>query len=237
LRLFLYNPGTQRKEFFVSTTTKPTPRPIDDEIDLVPLLQALWSSKITVVATTFAGAAISFVLGITSAEQWNASTYITKSSLYSLYGGVKEQYASTSASPPPLDTKLYSSIQNDMFYTAMGVMTANAVTLKETTPKSNNNGPVIYIASTTATTEDRARTLLTSALDSANTDAIKLNLPALAAGNNVRAFNTLDEVKATNSKNPKKFLLLGAFLGLILGSLFVIGRFLTQQYKKNNHAL
>lgn len=149
---------------------------------------------------------------------------------------MKEQDANTSVSPPALETKLYSSIQNDMFYTAMGVMTANAITLKETAPKSENNGPVIYIASTTAATEEQARAQLKSALGSANSDAIRLNLPALAAGNNIRAFNTLDEAKVTNSRNPKKFLLLGAFLGLMLGSLFVIGRFLIQQYKHNNPA-
>ncbi len=220
----------------MSIRTNSTPRPADDEIDLVPLLHALWSSKKTVIATTVAGAAISFAISAAAPEQWSASAYITKSSLYSLYNGVKEQYANTSVSPPPLETKLYSSIQNDMFYTAMGVMTANAITLRETAPKSGNNEPVIYIASTTAVTEDQARAQLKSVLDSANTDAINLNLPALAAGNSVRAFNTLDEVKVANSKNPKKFLLLGAFLGLILGSSFVIGRFLMRRYKQNYQA-
>lgn len=215
----------------MSISTNSKPRSTDDEIDLIPLLLALWSSKKTVIATTVAGAAVSFAINATAPEQWTASTYITKSSLYSLYKAVKDNDASIQANPPPQETELYSSIQNDMFYTAMGVMAAQSVNVKETAPKTGKNEAILYIASATATTEALARSQLKSALDTANTDAIALNLPALASDNNVRAFNALDDVKAANTRPSKKFTFLGGFLGLILGSLFVISRFLIQQHQ------
>ena len=197
----------------MSISTNSKPRPTDDEIDLIPLLQALWSSKKTVIATTVAGAIASFTISATSPEQWTASNYITKSSLYSLYKEVKEKDATPSLNMPPLEAELYSSIQNDVFYTAMGVMAANAITLKETVPKTGKNESVLYIASATAATEALARAQLKAALDTANAQAIALNLPSLPTGNSVRAFNTLDEAKITSSKNTKKMALLGGFLG------------------------
>jgi hypothetical protein len=107
---------------------------------------------------------------------------------------------------PPLEAELYSSIQNDVFYTAMGVMAANAITLRETVPKTGKNESVLYIASATAATEALARAQLKAALDTANAQAIALNLPSLSTGNNsVRAFNTLDEAKITSSKTRKKW--------------------------------
>ena len=171
-----------------------------------------------------------------SPEQWTASNYITKSSLYSLYKEVKEKDASPSLNVPPLEAELYSSIQNDVFYTAMGVMATNAITLKETVPKTGKNESVLYIASATAATEELARAQLKAALETANAQAIALNLPSLPTGNSVRAFNTLDEAKITNSKNTKKMALLGGFLGLILGSFFVIGKFLIRQYKHTHRS-
>ncbi|CRM56969.1 hypothetical protein [Pseudomonas sp. 52 E 6] len=79
-----------------------------------------------------------------------------------------------------------------------------------------------------------ASSQLKSAMDNANTQAIALNLPALAAGNTLKAFNTLDEIKTSTTKNTKKYAFLGAFLGLILGSVFVLGRFFIRQYKQSN---
>lgn len=73
-------------------------------------------------------------------------------------------------------------------------------------------------------------------MDTANNEAIALNLPALAPENSVRAFNTLDEVKIGNSKNNKKPAALGAFLSLVLGGIFVIGSVLLRQYKNSNPA-
>lgn len=220
----------------MSISTNSKPRPTDDEIDLIPLLQALWSSKKTIIATTVAGAIASFTISATSPEQWTASNYITKSSLYSLYKEVKEKDATPSMNMPPLEAELYSSIQNDVFYTAMGVMAANAITLRETVPKTGKNESVLYIASATAATEALARAQLKAALDTANAQAIALNLPSLPTGNSVRAFNTLDEAKITSSKNTKKMALLGGFLGLILGSFFVIGKFLIRQYKHTHRS-
>ena len=220
----------------MSISTNSKPRPTDDEIDLIPLLQALWASKKTVITTTVAGAIVSFTISAMSPEQWTASNYITKSSLYSLYKEVKEKDASPSLNVPPLEAELYSSIQNDVFYTAMGVMATNAITLKETVPKTGKNESVLYIASATAATEELARAQLKAALETANAKAIALNLPSLPTGNSVRAFNTLDEAKITNSKNTKKMALLGSFLGLILGSFFVIGKFLIRQYKHTHRS-
>ena len=220
----------------MSISTNPKTRPTDDEIDLIPLLQTLWSSKKTVIATTVMGAIFLFLITAMSPDQWTASTYITKSSLYSLYKEVKEKDASTSVNSPPLETKLYNSIQNDVFYTAIGVMAANSITLKETVPKTGKNESILYIASATATTAELARAQLKAALNTANNQAIALNLPSLSTGNNVRAFNTLDEAKIANSKNTRKFALLGGFLGFILGSFFVIGRFIIHQYKQTNRS-
>ncbi|WP_330214230.1 Wzz/FepE/Etk N-terminal domain-containing protein [Pseudomonas sp. AM8] len=216
----------------MSTSTNSNSRRTDDEIDLIPLIQALWTSKKILIATTVAGAIASYAIYATAPAQWTASTYLTKASLYSLYKEVKEKEPAPTAIPHSLETDLYSSIQNDVFYTAMGVMAAQAITLKEVPPKTGKNESFLYVASTTATTEESARTQLKSALDTANNEAMALNLPALASGKSVRAFNVLDEVKTVNNKNSKKLLALGAFLGFILGSFFVLGRLLTRQYKQ-----
>ncbi|WP_339438678.1 MULTISPECIES: Wzz/FepE/Etk N-terminal domain-containing protein [unclassified Pseudomonas] len=218
----------------MSSPTHSNDRPNDDEIDLIPLIQALWASKITIIATTIVGAAASLALYASSPEQWTASTYITKPSLYSLYKEVNKKDAPATADPLSLETKLYSTIQNDIFYSAMGVMAANSVALKDTPPKSGGSEPVLYIASITATTAALASSQLKSAMDNANTQAIALNLPALAAGNTLKAFTTLDEIKTSTTKNTKKYAFLGAFLGLILGSVFVLGRFFIRQYKQSN---
>ena len=233
---FLYNLRMQIKEFFVSSPTNSNVRSNDDEIDLIPLVQALWHSKITVIVTTAVGTVASLALSATSPEQWTASTYITKPSLYSLYKEINEKDAPAKASPLSLETKLYSTIQNDIFYSAMGVMAAKSVTLKDAPPKSGGNEPVLYVASTTATSAEAASAQLKSAMDIANTEAIALNLPALAAGNTLKAFNTLDDVKTSTTKSTKKFAFMGAFLGLVLGSVFVLGRFFIRQYKQSHRA-
>lgn len=218
----------------MSSPTNSNARSNDDDIDLIPLIQALWNSKITIMASTAVGAVASLAFFASSPEQWTASTYITKPSLYSLYKEINEKDAPTKASPLSLETKLYSTIQNDIFYSAMGVMAAKSVTLKDTPPKSGRNEPILYIASTTATTASVASAQLKSAMETANTEAIALNLPALATGNTLKAFNTLDEVKTSTTKSTKKFAFLGAFLGLVLGSVFVLGRFFIRQYKPSN---
>ncbi|MBT1258810.1 hypothetical protein KHP07_00450 [Pseudomonas sp. VS40] len=206
----------------------------DDEIDLIPLVQVLWHSKITIILTTLVGTVASLALSATSPEQWTASTYITKPSLYSLYKEINEKDAAAKAGALSSETKLYSTIQSDIFYSAMGVMAAQSVTLKEMPPKLRGNEPVLYVASTTAMTAALATAQLKSAMEAANTEAIALNVPALAAGNTLKAFNTLDVVKISTTKSTKKFAFLGAFLGLILGSAFVLGRFFIRQRKQSN---
>lgn len=69
----------------------------------------------------------------------------------------------------------------------MGVMATHSVVLKDTPPKPGGGDPVLYIARTTATTA------------------------ALAAGNTLKAFNTLDEIKTSTTKNTKKYAFRGAF--------------------------
>lgn len=218
----------------MSSPTHSNARSNDDDIDLIPLIQALWNSKITIMASTAVGAVASLAFFAASPEQWTASTYITKPSLYSLYKEINEKDAPAKASSLSLETKLYSTIQNDIFYSAMGVMAAKSVTLKDTPPKSSGNEPVLYIASTTATTAAVASAQLKSAMETATTEAIALNLPALAAGNTLKAFNTLDDIKTSTTKSTKKSAFLGAFLGLVLGSIFVLGKFFIRQYKPSN---
>ncbi|MGY2364322.1 Wzz/FepE/Etk N-terminal domain-containing protein [Pseudomonas azotoformans] len=216
----------------MSSPTNSKARTNDDEIDLIPLVQALWKSKITIITAAAVGIAASLALSASIPEQWTASTYITKPSLYSLYKEVNEKDAPATPSPQSLETKLYSTIQNDVFYSAMGVMAAKSVSLKDIPPKSGAGEPVLYIASTTATTAEQATAQLKSAMAIASTEAVALNLPTLDARNTLKAFNTLDDVKTYTTKSTKKFVFLGAFLGLILGSVFVLGRFFIRQYKQ-----
>lgn len=212
----------------ISTKSKPL---ADDEIDLVPLIQALWSNKAIILATTLAGAAISLSLYAVSPKQWTASTYINKSSLYNLYEEVKEKEGTSNVSPQPVEPLLYNAIQNDIFYTAIGVMTSQAITVKETTPKTGRNESVLYIASATAPTAEQASAQLNGALESANSEALALNLPALATESSIRAFNTLDEVKIVNNKNAKKLSAIGGLFGFFLGCAFIVGRFMIRRYK------
>lgn len=128
----------------MSSPTNSNARPHDDEIDLIPLIQTLWNSKITIIATTVVGAVAALTLSATSPEQWTASTYITKPSLYSLYKEINEKDAPAKASPLSLETKLYSTIQNDIFYSAMGIMAAKSVALKDAPPPLNRAGVSRY---------------------------------------------------------------------------------------------
>lgn len=222
----------------MSISTNSKNRSNDDEIDLIPLIQALWANKLTVLAAAFAGAVISLSIYLTSAEEWTASTYITKSSLYNLYKELNESEVAPDNSPQQVRLQIYSSIQDDIFYTAMGVMASQSITLKESAPKTGKNEAVLYIASVTAPTAEQAEFQLKTVMDTANNQSIALNLPAQASKNSLRAFNVLDETKVTGNKNKNntKPAALGAFLGLILGGAFVIGRFLIRKHKKPNHA-
>ncbi len=205
----------------------------DDEIDLIPLLQALWAGKIILIATAAAGAAVAFAFYATTAEQWTASTYLTKSSRYNWYKEVKQDDPPTNPNQPPIENRLYGAIQNDAFFTALGVMTAKSIDVRESAPKIGGGESALYVASATAPTGEQAQTRLQAALESANKEAIALNLPASVGENSMRAFNTLSDIKVAKIENSKKSIPLGGFLGLIVGSLFVLGRFLILQYKQN----
>ena len=216
----------------MSSPTPPDTRFKDDEIDLLPLVQALWRHKVTVLLTTAAGTVVSLLLLAASPDQWTASTYLSKPSLYNLYVEVRGEDDTSSPNQQPVESQLYNSIQNDIFYTAMGVLASQYIAVKETTPKTGRNESVLYIASSTAPTAEQASAQLMSALDDANKTAIKLNLPSVSAESDLKAFNTLDDVKVTHYKKTKKLAMLGALFGLILGCAFVVGSFLIQQYNK-----
>lgn len=216
----------------MSSPTNPDTRFKDDEIDLLPLIQALWRHKVTVLITTVAGTVVSLLLLAASPDQWTASTYLSKPSLYNLYAEVRGEDDTSSPNQQPVESQLYNSIQNDIFYTAMGVLASQYIAVKETTPKTGRNESVLYIASSTAPTAEQASAQLMSALNDANKTAIKLNLPSVSAESGLKAFNTLDDVKVTHYKKTKKLAMLGALFGLILGCAFVVGRFLIQQYNK-----
>jgi hypothetical protein len=219
----------------VSPSTNTQSRSDDYEVDLIPMIQALWASKITIVATTASGAAIALSIYAATPEQWTASTYITKSSLYSLYNEIEEQGGSSDRKNQLLEPmKLYSSIQNEMFYTAMGVMAAKSVTLKETPPGSAANESPLYIASFTTTTAAQAATHLKAVMERANTEAVALSVPTMPPDKNLKAFNVLDEVKTSPVEKSKKNTFLGALLGLFLSSAYVIGRFLARHCKKRD---
>ena len=216
----------------MSSPTNPDTRPKDDEIDLLPLIQALWRHKFIVLIATVAGTVVSLLLLTVSPDQWTASTYLSKPSLYNLYVEVRGEDDTSITHQQPVESLLYNSIQNDIFYTAMGVLAAQYITVKETTPKTGKNESVLYIASSTAPTAEQASAQLMSALDNANKSAINLNLPSVSAENGLKAFNALDEVKVAHNKKTKKLAILGTLFGLLLGCAFVIGRFLVQQYNK-----
>ena len=216
----------------MNSSTNANSRFRNDEIDLLPLVQALWHHKVTVLAATVAGTVVSLLFLAASPDKWTASTYLSKPSLYNLYVEVREKEGTSSANPQPVESLLYNAIQNDMFYTAMGVLASQYITVKETPPKTGRNESVLYIASSTAPTAEQASAQLMSALDKANKRAVTLNLPSLSAENGLKAFNALDDIKVVNSKKTKMLAVLGTLFGLILGCAFVIGRFLIQQYNK-----
>lgn len=214
----------------MSRSTPPDTRFKDDEVDLLPLAQALWRHKVTVLAATVAGTVVSLLFLVASPDKWTASTYLSKPSLYDIYAEVTGRDGTSSTNQQPAESLLYKSIQNDVFYTAMGILASQYITVKETLPKAGRNESVLYIVSSTATTAEQASAQLISALDKANKRAITLNLPSLSAENGIKAFNQLDDEKVINDKKTKTLSILGALLGFILGCTLVIGRFLIKHY-------
>lgn len=209
----------------MSSMTIPNDRHRDDEIDLLPFILALWKSKIKIIAATLLGVAISFAVFYTSAPKWIASTYISKPSLLSLYNEMRSTDIAPTAEQPS-ELRLYNSIQDDVFNTAMGIMTANGV-VSSGTPQ-----PYIFRVSSTASTRELAESRLKSALETANTQALKLNLPSLAGDNRLRAFNPLSDFSSFNSKSLKPYLAPGIFIGFVFGCLVALIPLLTFHFKR-----
>ncbi|MGY2398155.1 Wzz/FepE/Etk N-terminal domain-containing protein [Pseudomonas sp. SDO5271_S396] len=199
----------------------------EDEIDLMPFLQALLRNKIVIIATTIAGAIISLSIHALSPEQWTASTYLSKPSLLAPYN---EAIASIEKHTL-LEPKILSTLQSDIFYTAIGTLTAHSVHLKQVMPSSRKDDPVLYIASFTADTKELAKAKLNTALNQANSNALALNLSTPPSEHGLKAFNLIDDVKVINNENAKALTLLGAVLGFILGSSCVIASVLLRQYR------
>ena len=209
----------------MSSMTTPNDRYRDDEIDLLPFILALWKSKIKIIAATVLGVAISLAIFYTSAPKWIASTYISKPSLLSLYNEMRNTNIAPTAEQPS-EIRLYNSVQDDVFNTAMGILTANGV------ESAGTQQPYIFRVSSTASTRELAVSQLKSALETANTQALKLNLPTLAADNRLRAFNPLSDFSAFNSKSFKPYLAPGIFIGFTLGCLVALIPLLTFNLKR-----
>lgn len=199
----------------MSSMTTPNDRYKDGEIDLLPFIHALWKSKSKIIAVTVAGIAISLAAFYSAPPKWIASTYISKPSLLSLYNEVRSADIALAAEQPS-EIRLYGSIQDDVFNTAMGIMTANGI------DSAGTQQPYVFRVSSTANTRELAESQLKSALGTANTQALNLNLPELASDNNLKAFNSLSDFKTSNSKNVKPYLAPGIFIGFILGCLVAL---------------
>jgi len=197
------------------SVTKPNTRYEEDEIDLLPFVHALWKNKITIIAATLIGVAIAFAAFYASPPKWIASTYIAKPSLLSLYNEVRNTETPL-VSEQASEIRLYNLIQDDVFNTAMGIMTANGV---ET---AGTRQPLVYRVSFMANTQAQAESQLKAVLDAANTQALSLNLPNLPADKSLRAFNSLSDLNTLNFKNSKRYLVSGLFIGFMFGCLLAL---------------
>lgn len=205
----------------------------DNEIDLLPLIHAFWESKLKIFAAVMIGIAMALAAYYVLPPKWVASTYITKGSLLSVYREVRSTETVPAATTQPIEIKLYNSIQDDVFYVAMGVMAASKIDVVAT------RQPLIYLASFKASSKELAVSKLKSILGKANTQALNLNLPSLTADHNLRAFNTLGEIKVIKSKSLVAYLAIGASLGFIVACLLIFFPLLKAYYEraidKQNH--
>jgi hypothetical protein len=206
--------------------TKPNDHDKDDEIDLRPFIHALWKNKIRIIIAMVIGGALGLAAFYASPPKWVATTYITKASLLSVYREVRSTETVPVSTTQPIEIKLYSSIQDDVFYIAMGIMTANKVDVVGTAQ------PFIHRASFKAKSKELAKSKLISVLDTANIQALNLNLPSLTADHNLRAFNALGKIKTTNSKSIVSYLVAGMFLALIVGCLLALLPLLRSRYEQ-----
>ena len=187
-----------------------------DEFDLLPLIHALWKNKLKIMATVVIGIVLALAAFFALPPKWVASTYITKGSLLSVYNEVRSTETVPAATTRPIEIRLYNSIQDDVFYVAVGIMTANEIDVAAT------RQPFIHRASSKGEAKELAVSELKSVLDEANTQALSLSLPSLKADHNLRAFNTLGEIEVINSKSLVAYLVIGIFLGFVVGCLLVL---------------
>lgn len=200
----------------MSSMTKPNDHDKDDEIDLRPFIHALWKNKTRIIVAMVIGGALGLAAFYILPPKWVATTYITKASLLSVYREVRSTETVPVSTTQPIEIKLYSSIQDDVFYIAMGIMTANKLDVVSTAQ------PFIHRASAKAKSKALAESKLKSVLDTANTQALSLNLPSLTADKNLRAFNTLGKIKIINAKSIASYWAVGIFLGFIVGCLLTL---------------
>ena len=186
-----------------------------DEIDLLPLIHAFWKNKLKILAAIVIGIVLALAAFFALPPKWVASTYITKGSLLSVYREVRSTETVPISTTQPIEIRLYSSIQDDVFYVALGIMTANEIDVAAT------RQPFIHRASSKAEEKELAVSELKSVLDEANTQALSLSLPSLKADHNLRAFNTRGEIEVINSKSVAGHLAIGIFLGFLVGCLLV----------------
>ncbi|MBO0495803.1 Wzz/FepE/Etk N-terminal domain-containing protein [Pseudomonas sp. Marseille-Q1929] len=174
----------------------------DNEIDLLPLIHAFWESKLKIIAAVVIGIAMALAAFYVLPPKWVASTYITKGSLLSVYREVRSTETVPAATTQPIEIKLYNSIQDDVFYVAMGIMAAKKIDVVAT------RQPLIYLASFKASSKE------------------------LAADHNLRAFNTLGEIKVIKSKSLVAYLAIGASLGFIVACLLIFFPLLKAYYER-----
>jgi len=212
----------------VRSMTKPNNQYNDDEIDLLPFIHALWKNKIKISIAVVIGVVIALAAFYFSPPKWVASSYITKGSLLSMYREVRSTETVPVSTTQPIEIKLYSSIQDDVYYIAMGIMTANKVDIVGT-PQ-----PYVHLASFKANSKELAISKLKSILDTANTQALALSLPSLTVDHSLRAFNTLGKVKIKNAKAITPYLVAGIFLGLLVGCLLALLPLFKSHYERTN---
>ena len=205
---------------------KPNVQCNDDEIDLLPFIHALWKCKAKIIAAIVIGVMIALAAFYALPPKWVATAYVTKGSLLSVYKTVRSTEAAPVKPEPYSESKLYNSIQDDVFYIAMGILTANEIDVVPT------NQAFIHRASSKAKSKELALSKLKSALDAANTQAININLPSLTENNSLRAFNTLGDIKTINSRSVMPFLAAGFLLGFIVGCLLVLLPLVKSRYEQ-----
>ena len=205
----------------------------EDEVSLFTVVTNLLNNKLIIISATAIAAFISILIYSISPERWTASAYIGKPSIYSIYKIFNKNKDPEDFNSQLAEQSVYSTIQNDLFNSAMGSMTAQSIALKEAGPKTGVYEPSIaYVASVSATSKQLAKDSIESALTTANDQSILMHFPNQEAASNISAFNILSEVKYANRKSLTINLTIGIIAGLLIGCLAAHIRLLRHIYKK-----